>query len=155
MILILGYACLSVRASQKDPASWIYVSCIGACIRVKDYFTMKLNLFWISRNHFQLEKSPKIFTNSFGQAGGEWPPPHPQSQFSYIYMLLKSLTYPRALARARDKYENNWIIFWVFVAGPPYTVVEKATASCRAGAGSHLAADLGEPAKASLQAGPA
>ena len=87
--------------------------------------------------------------------GGSDHTPHPQSQFSYIYMLLKSLTYPRALARARDKYENNWIIFWVFVAGPPYTVVEKATASCRAGAGSHLAADLGEPAKASLQAGPA
>ena len=87
--------------------------------------------------------------------GGSDHPPHPQSQFSYIYMLLKSLTYPRALARARDKYENNWIIFWVFGAGPPYTVVEKATASCRAGAGSHLAADLGEPAKASLQAGPA
>ena len=31
------YACLSVHPSQKDPASWIYASCIRVCIKVKDY----------------------------------------------------------------------------------------------------------------------
>ena len=37
-------------------------------------FTMKLNLFWVSINHIQWVKSPKIFTNRNGQAGGVTPP---------------------------------------------------------------------------------
>ena len=36
-------------------------------------FTMTKNPFWVSRNHFQWEKRPKIFTNAYGQAGGVTP----------------------------------------------------------------------------------
>ena len=34
--------------------------------------TNKKNVFWVSKNHIQWGKSPKIFTNAYGQAGGDW-----------------------------------------------------------------------------------
>ena len=60
-------------------------SCLGAvkkAIKIHQnaffsHFTKKSNLFWVSGNRIQWERSPKIFTNRSGQAGGGGIPPIP------------------------------------------------------------------------------
>ena len=39
--------------------------------------TNKKNVFWVSKNHIQWGKSPRFFTNAYGQARGGWPIPPP------------------------------------------------------------------------------
>ena len=49
-------------------------------------------MFWVSRNYFEWEKSPKIFTNRSGQAEGVTPPPPPSGQpdrfFTFFFFDL-------------------------------------------------------------------
>ena len=58
-------------------------------------FTMRCNVFWVSKNQISMKKKIKIFTFAYGQGRGNWPPPLKVSLTVKYSLFFYALSKPK------------------------------------------------------------